>query len=315
MTEGSNGGPPDLPLNARTKLECIRSIVERADLTSPQKCIGVGIVLNAEKDWRAEVKTAQLQLYASVKDRETVFRATKALDDKAIVSKDSKPGQPGRFTVLPPRVVEAIIEAFNDLQSSRVEADRLSESGRVKPDGTSGLLPTGHAVGFEPTSQGKPVRSEPTASAPSRAPAPAQIDIKTLSKQEDNLLLPEQVAARGGDYDGDFPALNGTAFDLIGFIARHANVDEKEARRMLRSNIQVFGPDVLMEAYVSTMAEMAEGMVASPYKYLIGCARKGKDKPRKAAPKGEAGAAETRADRYARKLDRIGSEQSKGKIQ
>ena len=46
---------------------------------------------------------------------------------------------------------------------------------------------------------------------------------------------------------------------------------------MLRSNIQIFGAEAMMIAFAKTTAEMATSMIASPYKYLIGCAS---NKPR-----------------------------------
>lgn len=154
-----NGGPPLLPLTAKTKLECIQSILERADLTAAQKCIGAGIVLEADREWVAEVKTPTLQGYASAKDRETVFRATRELDRKGVVSKSSARGQTGKFTVLPPRVIEAIVEAYDEMKSGRDESDH---SGPSKPDGITSRAPTTNPVRFEPTSLVEPVGNEPT---------------------------------------------------------------------------------------------------------------------------------------------------------
>lgn len=164
-----NGGPPDLPLTAKTKLECIQSILEREDLTAAQKCVGAGIVLEADKEWVAEVKTPDLQRYASARDRETVFRATRELDRKGVVSKSSARGQTGRFTVLPPRIVAAIVEAYDELRSGRYEADHGS---RVKPDGITSRLHTSEPVRFEPTTS-ETGRDEADCR---RAPAPARIE-------------------------------------------------------------------------------------------------------------------------------------------
>jgi len=160
-SQGHNGGPPSVALTPKAKIECIRGILERGDLTSIQKCAGVGIVVNADKEWVSEVTTAELQRMSSAKDRETVFRATKKLDDVGVVSKASSRGQVGRYNVIPPRIVEAVIEAFDELQSSR-----------AKPDGVSGPVPTGNPVGFQPTSQAKPVGSEPTSQVEADQPSP-----------------------------------------------------------------------------------------------------------------------------------------------
>lgn len=176
-----NGGPPSVPLTPKAKLECIRGILERADLTSIQKCTGVGLVVSADKEWTAEVKTADLQRMSSAKDRETVFRATRVLDDKAIIHKASSKGQTGRYNILPPKIIEAVMEAFEELQS-----------GRVKPDGIGSRVPTSNPVGFEPTSPVKPVGFEPTSRVqPDQSRAcivsPSEI-VNTLESEEKNPL-------------------------------------------------------------------------------------------------------------------------------
>lgn len=139
MTIGNNGGPPDTPFTYKTKLECINGILERTDLTAAQKCVGIKIVVESDKEWGAEVNTETLRTAASVKDRETVFRATRTLDQIGIISKSSTRGQTGHYTVLPPRIVSSIIDAYEDLKSSRVEPDQSAanqsaQTGRLSPD-------------------------------------------------------------------------------------------------------------------------------------------------------------------------------------
>jgi hypothetical protein len=64
------------------------------------------------------------------------------------------------------------------------------------------------------------------------------------------------------------------AEDLIRFIRKYGgNVDEQVARRMLANNIRTFGVEAVQDAYALTVAEMATGTVANPYKYLISTAR------------------------------------------
>lgn len=147
-----NGGPPDTPLTPKAKLECIRGILEREDINSAQKCIGTMMVLQADKDWSSEVRTGELQRAASVKDRETVFRATRRLDQVGVISKESGRGQAGKYTVLPPRVMQAVIEAFDEVQSSRLSPDQFhkKQSGETGRDKQS--VPTTNPVGFRPTS-------------------------------------------------------------------------------------------------------------------------------------------------------------------
>ena len=180
---GDNGGPPYVALTPKTKLECIRGILERGDLTAIQKCAGVGLVVSADKEWTAEVKTADLQRMSSAKDRETVFRATKKLDDLGIVSKASTQGQSGKYNILPPKIIEAVIEAYDEMQT-----------GRVKPDGITGRVPTSNPVGFEPTSQMEPVGSGPTSRfQPDQSP---RARIETPS----GLLKPKKVEDKSPFY-------------------------------------------------------------------------------------------------------------------
>jgi len=204
---------------------------------------------------------------------------------------------PVTFTDLAPKNPRRFYESRSDERTVEVTDDDARSAVEVTDGARNSYAP---AV-------------EPTAVSCARLETPSGLN--NTIKQTVNLLLPEQEAsARGGQYDADFPSLNGTAFDIVGFIAKYTSCDEKSARKMLKTNVQVFGPDVMMEAYASTVAEMAEGMVATPYKYLIGCARKGKDRPRTAQrPTAGAGAAESRAERYERKIAAIEPEPPKSR--
>lgn len=142
-------------------------------------------------------------------------------------------------------------------------------------------IPASHA--------GNPQMTAPRAGNPpaSRARIDIPFGNNSLTKQTDKQLLPEQEAARSrsSEYDADFPALNGTAVDLIAFIGKHANVQPHEARRMLKSNISAFGAESMLQAYSSTLAAMAESVVAAPYRYLLAAAQGVKSRPQRSAAK------------------------------
>ncbi len=165
----------------------------------------------------------------------------------------------------------------------------------VDPPVVSGVTPE--------TTQGSPPQSTPAKSLKSLnsgSTAVAQGDHSSgtnlesrIQKLEEERKNPttgvESDAARsGGDH---LEILNGTAVDLIAFISKYAGglIEEAEAKRMLSSNIRVYGPDAMMEAYTITVAEMAGGLIPKPYKYLIGTAQKIKNgrapKSTKEAPK------------------------------
>lgn len=191
-----NGGPPDTALTARMKLECIRVLVAREDISAVQKCIGTQIILDAERDWSSQVKTGTLQRAASAKDRETVFRATKHLDHTGVIAKASGRGQAGRFTVLPPNVISAVVDAYTDLKSGRVEADQSKqkwsgETGRHKQSARDGEV-----VGSEPTSQewsGQSGRVSPDQSGQTRPVSPDHFDgslARAYKELPSEVLLP-----------------------------------------------------------------------------------------------------------------------------
>lgn len=272
---GHNRPPRDEALTPAKKIERILTILDREGLTSAQKCVGVKIIAEADRDGAASVRTPELMRAASARDRETVFRATKALGDVGI-EKTSGLGQAGRYVVLPDRVVAAVVEAYESKKSGRHEPDQLDDksSGETRPVATS------DPVGLNSTSTVEPVGMNPTGRhEPDQSRA--RVDSKLYNK---NKKLPtttvelEPARSGGGNFDQEFPGLNGTAVDLVGFIAKYALVDEDVARRMLKTNIQAYGIDALLDAYSVTLAEMATKAVATPYKFLMGCARNAKDK-------------------------------------
>jgi hypothetical protein len=55
---------------------------------------------------------------------------------------------------------------------------------------------------------------------------------------------------------------------------------------MLKTNIHAFGIEPMLEAYSVTIAEMATRGVASPYKFLMGCARNAKERKTQQAKPG-----------------------------
>ena len=184
---GHNGGPPVEPLTPTTKLEHIQDIVSRRDLTAAQKCIGVGIVLAAGRDRLASVRTHDLMLAASASDRATVFKATRHLQDVKLIHKESANGQAGRYAIMPARVVDAIVDAFTELKSSRAKPDGLPIEKQV--DQTPPVAP--EAVCSDPTGMAEPVGLNPTGQVKpdgSRPPAPARIETPSglLTTEENN---------------------------------------------------------------------------------------------------------------------------------
>jgi hypothetical protein len=291
-SNGHNGGPPSVALTPKTKLECIRGILERADLTAIQKCTGVGLVVSADKEWTAEVKTADLQRMSSAKDRETVFRATKKLDDEGIISKASLRGQSGKYNILPPKMVEAVIEAFDELQS-----------GRVKPDGISSQGPISNPVGFEPTTTMKPVGFEPTSRVQPDQSSRAYIELPS------EVLKPKKVE--------DIPPYPQAGGERVTF--ENGRLELKNGLKQFW--LEKFGDEALLELAVIQAAGYVQTNSSKPLEAQVSAqlAKAMRDKLDKDARYAKAvkantakattdAAGESRSERWARKLKEIEAE-------
>lgn len=172
---GDNGGPPLEKWTAAKKIERIKQILDTG-LSAAQKCIGVGIVAHADTDGiAAEMSTVLLQTIASVKDRETVYRATDRLEKESVAAKIKKSGAYNSYRVIPARVMQAVEDAYNEAIACRVKPDMHvgseptgmhQELSQVEPDMHVGPEPTGtiKADGLVPTG-----RVEPDAASQVRA--------------------------------------------------------------------------------------------------------------------------------------------------
>lgn len=98
-------------------------------------------------------------------------------------------------------------------------------------------------------------------------------------------LLPLTPSPRGTSGGGELNGLNGATYALVRFISEHARVEDDIARGMLEANVKAFSPKAMLEAHATTVAAMSSSMIANPYKYLIGTARKIQTEITKAATK------------------------------
>lgn len=218
---GHNGGPRLEALTPARKIDRILSLLDREGLTSAQKCVGVKIIAEADRDGSASVRTPELMRAASARDRETVFRATKALGDAGI-EKASGLGQAGRYVVLPDRVVAAVVEAYESKKSGRHKPDQLDDksSGETRPVATSDPVGSGPTspnkpVGLNSTSTVEPVGMNPTGRhEPDRSNSRARAGLETpsglLSFEENNTPLPPKGPTKA-DALAAFGAYNETA--------------------------------------------------------------------------------------------------------
>ena len=292
---GHNGGPPledrlSEPLTAKGKLQRIEAIIERVDLTAAQKCVGVGLVVKADRDGIAEAKTQELMTFASVKDRETVFRATRTLDEKEIVEKANKKGQSGRYNVMPTKVIEAIIAARDKMvadglgndDAGRFKPDGMDDvSGRAKPDGidkTTGLVSPDQidggqakAVGFQPTTVPQ--------NAPACAPAPVDNTSHATNEFPSGIVTSEELASklassareeptkRDAEPDGWLAGSDDLIDQMVADALRWLGPPStaSNAREWLANTFRAYGDDVTVESYHKLKTDMARhNRIAQP---------------------------------------------------
>ena len=237
---GDNGGPPLQKFTAKHKLDRIREVLDM-DITAQQKCVGVGIIVEADADGiAAELSTKRLQTFASVSDRETVYRATKVLKQESVAEAIKVKGKPNSYRVLPSKVIDSIVDAYNQSKvdhaelawGSPVEPDMGSP---VKPDGSSGSpsrLPPDMGVSPNPTSGSNHVgsnpacRSEPDMSGPDSLACARGVDNNIINnnnnprEREDRGYGGKEILVEEDDQDQrPTPKIALEAFELYNAMA------------------------------------------------------------------------------------------------
>lgn len=183
---GHNGGPALSRLTPKAKVEIAVATLNRGDLTTLQKLVAVTVILRADGDWQSAIRTHEVQAMASISRRETVFAAMRTLDEKRVLAKVAGRGQAGVYRVLPPTVVEAIVEAFNEQKAGTVEPYQLDASAEVVRSNRTSTV--------EPYQFSEVVRLNRTSS---RVGARAHFELPSevpLTKKIDSLPLPPHPA-------------------------------------------------------------------------------------------------------------------------
>lgn len=99
--------------------------------------------------------------------------------------------------------------------------------------------------------------------------------------------------------------------EIVAFISASVRVEADVARRMLKSNIAIFGRDAMLEAFAQTQAEMTTGGIAAPYKYFMKVAEaKKRDREVRAAER-----IDGRAQNFSAAKDRAEIEAARRRLQ
>lgn len=293
---GHNGGPKIEKFTASKKLERITKVLEM-DISATQKCVGIGIIVEADSDGVAsEISTAKLQLFASAKDRETVYRATRVLQSREIATSLKNNGKPNSYRVLPPHIAAAVEQAFVE---SRNQANQSGETRQGSPDKPDGI-PAEQPVGLEPTGRDKPVglnptgRAEPVGSNPTGGAAEGAASHARIESPSGIVINNNQLASKLAGDDDVVSGLNGAASEMLSDIAGWMNSgDFVSARNWLRTFVSLHHHDVVKESYLKLKTDLSTGKVISMPLQTWGKIASRMAAEAKAAPAGRASAAAT----------------------
>jgi hypothetical protein len=284
---GDNGGPPLQKLTSKKKIERIKEVLDMEKLSAAQKCVGIAIVCEADADWiTPELSTADLQRYASVKDRETVYRATRQLDERKVANAVKTEGRANKYVVLPSEAIDA---ALDEIEASHPTGTvQPDPTGPTKPDGYGGAEP----VGLEPTT---PVRSNPTGRVepvglePTGVPQDAGTRAPTCARNEppsgvNNLSQASKLADGLSPVVGELAGLNGAADpmlkDILGWLGSGG---ESNARQWLSTFIVMHGQEIVKESYLKLKTDiLSGGLISRPLQTWSTIATRLKREPAKA---------------------------------
>lgn len=189
---GHNGGPKIQKFTASKKVERIQELLELDSISAAQKCVGIGIICEADTDWvTPELSAGRLQRFANVKDPETVYRATRKLAAENVVNTVRVEGKPNKYVVLPSEAIDAVLDEIDattpissepspPVKSDGYDTTRPLRSDRSTPSDQTGVVHDHHSDligvvhpttpietgGFSPAT---PVEPDPPAPTPSRA--------------------------------------------------------------------------------------------------------------------------------------------------
>lgn len=120
-------------------------------------------------------------------------------------------------------------------------------------------------------------------------PEQSRADTEQIQKEDDRPASVEQHAAGGPD---EILGLNGATAEIVRGVANLLNVyapDFETARRIVQSNVGLYGPTAVRDGYAEFCADRDDGKVGVPTsKTLVGYFRTAKDRCGRVAP-GKAG--------------------------
>lgn len=117
-----NGGPLDRRITDK-EFRSLVALIVFSRLPGNQKLLAIGAVSAADANGEAALGAKDMKLICSVSKGDTVFSAKKAIAENGlgIVETVTAPGKANRYRIMPPEVVESIINAYNSRRDGDTE--------------------------------------------------------------------------------------------------------------------------------------------------------------------------------------------------
>lgn len=118
---GDNGGP-EFYVREIKKLTAIEAVLKNPKFSQTQALILIGLIVRSDESYQnAFPGGATLALYAKVKRTDAVFKALRELEDQfKVISRESRGhGRSNSYTVIPQRVVDAVVAAYEERKAAK----------------------------------------------------------------------------------------------------------------------------------------------------------------------------------------------------
>ncbi len=128
---GHNGGP-GLYLKEIGKLQAIDAVLKDRRFNQTEALVLIGLIIRSSAEYRdAFPGGATLALYAKVKRTDTVFNALKRLEEAyGVIHRESRGnGRSNSYTVMPQKIVDAIVKEYEDKKAARTTQTQTVETG------------------------------------------------------------------------------------------------------------------------------------------------------------------------------------------
>ena len=154
---GHNSGT-DLYVSDIGKLQAIDAVLRNPAFSQTEALILIGLIVRSDKGFgNAFPGAGTLAVYAKVTKTDPVFKALRALEDKfGMVRRESRgQGRSNTYTVLPQRVVDAIVTEYDAKK-------KAASATETHPSKGGELAPKPTPLKGAPPSEGRPAQGGPT---------------------------------------------------------------------------------------------------------------------------------------------------------